>query len=170
MSPMFETVKQGRKSHLWKFIPLAVILFGALVFLALFFAGSGRSEQEELTGIIRRDNPDFQWYSEYVELQGTKIQMGLNFARKRILMISGVIQNGGERTLDVVEVKLTFFNYEEPVKEIRRTPIQPSRYTPPIPPLNSRAFSFYVEDFPKDWKQSHAEIELNGIRFAGEGY
>jgi hypothetical protein len=115
--------------------------------------------------LVRTGDPDFEWYKEYVELREPKIQMGLNFAGNRIVMLSGIIENGGERSLDVVELKVVFFNYEEPVWETARTPIRPGPYTPPIPPLSSRGFSFYIEKIPEKWMSSHAEMSIHGFRF-----
>jgi hypothetical protein len=101
-----------------------------------------------------------------LELRDTNIQMGLNFARKRIVMVSGVLSNKGERAVDVLEVKLTFFNYEKPVTEMVRTPLRPGAYTPPVEPLTERGFSFYIEEIPAGWLSSHAELSLSGFRFA----
>ena len=95
------------------------------------------------------------------------MEMGLNFAGNRIVKFAGTINNGGEKALDIVEVKLAFFNYDELVWETTRTPIRPGPYTPPIPPLSERAFSFYFEKIPERWKASHSEMSLQGFRFAG---
>jgi hypothetical protein len=91
--------------------------------------------------------------------------MGLNFAGKRIVKFAGIVENGGERDIDVVEVKLSFFNYDEVVWETTRTPIRPGPYTPPVRPLSERAFAFYSEEIPEGWKASHAEMSLAGFRF-----
>jgi len=164
---MFESTQEGTNRNFWRFMVLAGVIFAALVALVLFLSGPEAQEEQELTGIIRSPDTNFEWYSQYLQLKNTKLEMGLNFAGNRIVMISGVVVNGGERTIDVVEVKITFFNYKKPVGESLRTPIKPSPYTPPIPPLTSRAITFYIEEFPEGWKSSHAEIELNGFRFLG---
>jgi hypothetical protein len=164
---MFEVTNEKSRSSLWKFLPIALLVFLILAGLAIFFTGSEKKETQELTGILRSGNPEFEWYSDYLKIKEPKIQMGLNFAGNRIVMITAVVENGGERTIDVVETKITFFNYEEPVTEEIRAPVKPGPYSPPIPPLTNRVINFYIEAIPQGWKSSHAEIELNGFRFIG---
>lgn len=164
---MFEQTNAKKSSPLWKFIPIAVAAVAVITGIVIYLGQYEKGELEELSGIIRSDDSRFGWYSEYVTLKDPQIQMGLNYAGNRVVMLSGVIENAGERTLDVVELKVAFFNYEEPVWETLRTPVRPGPYTPEIPPLTSRAFSFYIEKIPVDWKSSHAEMSLNGFRFAG---
>ncbi|MFQ5738552.1 MAG: hypothetical protein ACE5JX_06030 [Acidobacteriota bacterium] len=161
---MFET-RPKRDSTLWKVLPLGALLFGALV---LFFVYLGRSQQtshEPLTGILREPSPDYRWYSKYVTLEKGGIKMGKNFAGKRMVMFAGVVDNGGEKSLDVVEVKLTLFNHDEPVWSAVRVPIRPGPYTRPIPPLQKRGFTLYLEDIPGTWRATNAEMEISGFRF-----
>jgi len=165
---MFKESQEKAKNPLWKFLPLALIIFVAVVGAAIFLSDSSDEDVQVLTGIIRSDNSEFQWYSDYLKLVDPKIQMGLNFAGNRIVMISGLIENNGERTVDVVEVKIAFFNYEEPISEAFSTPVKPGPYSPPIEPLSQRTINFYIEKIPKGWKSSHAEIEISGIRFLGQ--
>jgi hypothetical protein len=162
---MFEQRQKRQPSSLWKVLPIAVLVFVGLVAGAIYLTQFEKVDGEELTGIIHQGDPDFEWYQKYVELKDPKIEMGLNFAGKRIVKFAGLIQNGGERTLDVVEVKLSFFNYDELVWETSKTPIRPGPYTPPIPPLSDRSFSLYFEKIPEGWKASHAEMSLEGFRF-----
>jgi hypothetical protein len=147
-----------------KIIPLAVVVVGLLVAGAIFIANSVKEKKVDLTGVVHAGDPEFDRYRPFLELKDVNIKMGLNFAKKRILMVSGVIVNNGERPVDVVEVKLTFFNYEKPVAEEVKTPYQPGPYTPAIQPLTERAFEFYIEEFPEGWMSSHAELSLSGFR------
>lgn len=162
---MFEAAQQKPRSPLLKFVPIAIAIFALLVAGAIYLTRPVDKAAEQLTGILRAENSDFEWYKGYVTLKDPLIQMGLNFAGNRIVMFSGVIDNAGERTLDVVEVKVQFFNYEDLVSETVRTPIRPGPYTPPISPVSQRSFNFYIEDIPEGWKSSHAEMSLNGLRF-----
>jgi len=164
---MFEESARTERSLLWKVLPVAVLAVAALVAGVLYLGRTSDQEEPALAGIVRAGNPDFEWYGKYIELVDPKIQMGLNFAGNRVVMFSGIIKNGGERTLDVVELKVVLFNYDEPVREELRTPIRPGPYTPPIPSMTERPFSFYIEKIPRDWKSSHAEMSISGFRFAG---
>jgi len=161
---MFETPKTT-KSPAWKYLPIGGGIFLLLAGLAIYFSGIRHQEPKEITGVLRAADDDFKWYKQYVELKDPRLSMSLNMAGKRMVTLSGVIENYGEKTLDVVEIKVVFFNYETPVWETERMPIQPGPYTPPIPPLSKRSFTFFVENIPEDWLASHAEMSINGFRF-----
>lgn len=164
---MFKDSNEQKPSPFWKFLPIALVVFAILVAAALYFGQYQRVELEELTEVLHEGDAQYDWYRKYLELKNPNMQMGLNYAGNRIVMISGLIENGGERTIDVVEIKVTFFNYEEKIDEFVRAPIRPSPYTPPIPPLSERGFDFYVEkDIPEGWGGSHSEMEIHGFRFA----
>jgi hypothetical protein len=166
---VFKQSRTQQRSTVIKFLPIAVVVFAGLIALAVYFSRVQKQEEVVLTGILHHGDPDFDWYSKYVELKDQKIQMGLNFAGNRVIMLSGILANGGERSLDVIELKVALFNYEEPVWETIRTPIQPGPYTPQIPPLSERAINFYIDKVPENWKSSHAEMSINGFRFGGTG-
>ncbi|GAB4111957.1 MAG: hypothetical protein Kow001_13680 [Acidobacteriota bacterium] len=166
---MFQQTTRSPRSSWWKFLPVAVALAAGIAALVVYLGRSGAAPPEELSGVLRAGDPNFEWYSKYVELVSPKIEMGLNFAGNRILILSGVIRNQGEKVLDVVEIKVVFFNYENPVQETVRVPIRPGPYTPPIPPLSDRAFSFYIEKLPEGWLASHAEMSIHGFRFKSGG-
>ncbi len=143
-----------------------------LLLLPLLFAAACQSNPElgkdpaELSGVLRQGDPDFQWYAKYVTLESQSIKMAKNFAGNRMVIFTGVIENGGEKDLDVVEVELVLFNFDEPIHREVRVPISPtSHYTPPVPPLSSRAFTLYMDEFPPQWQASSAEIAIHGFRF-----
>jgi len=147
-------------------MPVALAVFVALIVGAIYLSQQSHPPLEKLEGVLHDEDLDFEWYQQYLELKNPKIQMGLNYAGNRIVMFSGVISNQGERTIDVVELKIVFFNYDELLLETHRTPLRPSPYTPPIPQLSERVFNFYVERIPEGWKSSHAEMSISGFRFA----
>lgn len=166
---MFEDFKEPEKSRstLWKVLPLALLVFAGLVGLVLFFSYQTESKPADLTGVIREGHPDFDWYRKYVKLDpaNQKIQLGQNYLGDKVVMFSGLIENGGEKTLDVVEVKLVLFNYQKPVWETTRTPIRPDGRMEPIPSLGKRSFSLYVETLPEAWDAGQAEMWITGFRF-----
>lgn len=160
---MFE--QPQRKSALWRILPLAALIFVAIVAIVLLLSRAGKVDSEALTGVLHRGDPDFDWYKKYVELVDPRLNMGGNFAGGRIVMCSGTIDNGGERTIDVVEIKISLFNYDVLIYDTIRTPIRPGPYTPPIESLTKRSFTFYLEDIPEGWMRSHAEMSISGLRF-----
>ena len=163
---MFEQRQTERNTLIWKVLPLALGVFAILVAAAIYLSTGEQVEVGELDGVFHKGDADYDWYSQYVELKNPKIEMGLNFAGKRIVKFAGLIENNGEKSLDVIEVKLSFFNYDELVWETTRTPIRPGPYTPPVEPLSNRAFSFLMEKIPEGWKANEAEMSLEGFRFA----
>ncbi len=165
---IFEKPEERRSKTLWKVLPVAVILLGGAIALFAYFGTTQKVDDGPLTGILREGNPDYGWYRKYVFLEkdSVKIKMGQNFAGKRMVMFTGVINNEGEKPLDVVEVKLVFFNYDKPVWETERTPVRPGPYTPPIPPMTKRSFTLYLENVPEGWHASNAEMSISGFRFA----
>jgi len=157
----------GAKRSSWvKFLPWGVLIALAVAGAFIYFTGGSSESEQELTGVIRVGDPDFERYQSFLELKDVKIQMGLNFAKKRVLMLGGILVNKGDRPIDVLEVKVIFFNYETPIQESLHLPIKPGPYVSPVEALSERAFSFYIEEFPKGWLNSHAEMHLNGFRFA----
>ncbi len=167
---MFEQIRETDKPNrglLWKVIPIAVVVFAVIIGLFIFFGFNKETQPAPLTGVLRAGDPNFEWYKKYISIdhQSQKIQLGTNYAGDRIVMFSGTINNGGEKTLDVVEVKLILFNYEKPVWETIRTPIRPDSRITPIPPLGRRSFALYVEALPEAWNAGQAEMWINGFRF-----
>jgi hypothetical protein len=166
---MFQQAVQRQRSPLWKYLPVALVICAGVAALVVYLGRTGIDQAEELTGVLRKGDGLFESYSKHVELVSPRIEMGLNFAGNRIVILSGTVKNLGERTLDVIEVKAVFFNYEVPVEEIVRVPIQPGPYTPAIGPLTDRTFVFYVEKIPEGWLASHAEMSIHGFRFKSAG-
>lgn len=167
---MFESSQQRERSPIWTYLPIALGVFILLIAGAVYLSIYHEDVPDELVGVLHEGDSDFAWYSDYITIRDPAIQMGLNFAGNRIVMLSGVIENSGERTIDVVELNVKFFNYETLIWETTRTPIRPGPYTPPISPVAERAFTFYIEKIPEDWMSSHAEMNLSGFRFFSHEY
>jgi hypothetical protein len=170
---MFEQLGEKNRPDrklLWRVIPLAALVFAAIIAVLVFFAFDKPSVSATLSGVLREGDPNFEWYKKYVsiEQESQKIQLGTNYAGDKIVMFSGVINNGGEKNLDVVEVRVVLFNYEQPVWETVRVPIRPEPRIPPIPPLGRRSFSLYVETLPEAWNAGQAEMWVHGFRFADD--
>ena len=163
---MFETPTRSRTGLFWKVMLGVGFAVGAAAVAAITFYESEPEEPAKpLTGILHRGDPDYDWYREHLDLKNTRKRMAKNLAGKRMAIFSGVVENNGEKTLDVVEVKLAFFNYDKHVWDTVRTPIRPGRYTPPIDSLSQRGFTLAVQDIPKGWLATHAEMDIHGFRF-----
>ena len=162
---MFETPAATRTREHWKIlvpVGLAAIL---IVGLVVFLHEPKPEQPKELAGVLREGDSDYGWYRDHVSLTSPRLQMAKNLAGNRMAIFSGTIENQGERTLDVVEMKMIFFNYDTPVWETTKTPIRPGAYTAPIQPMKKRSFTFYIQDLPRGWMASRAEMDINGFRF-----
>ena len=162
---MFETPAATRTREHWKIlvpVGLAAIL---IVGLVVFLHEPKPEQPKELAGVLREGDSDYGWYRDHVNLTSPRLQMAKNLAGNRMAIFSGTIENQGERTLDVVEMKMIFFNYDTPVWETTKTPIRPGAYTAPIQPMKKRSFTFYIQDLPRGWMASRAEMDINGFRF-----
>ncbi len=109
---MFESEDKPRSPHFWQIIVIATILFVAATGLLLFFLQVGVQEEAPLTGILHAGDPDYDWYGKYMDLENPQIQMSKSLSGNRLVIFSAIIENNGERTVDVVEVELSFFNYD----------------------------------------------------------
>ncbi len=148
-------------------LPLAVVV-AVLGLAILVYATRGPGEAHRpLEGVLRAGAGGFERHSESVVLEDRGIKMVKNFTGKRMVMFAGAVANHNDRPVDVVEIKLILFNAHEAVFEYTRTPISPGPYTPPILSGETRGFTVYLEDFPKSWWASRAEMEISGIRFEG---
>ena len=162
---MFQTTAARTKEH-WKILVPVALAATLIVGAVIFLHDPEPRQREELTGVLREGNSDYGWYREHVSLTSPRLQMAKNLAGNRMAVFSATIDNQGEKTLDVVEMKMTFFNYDTPVWETTRTPIRPGAYTAPIQPMKKRSFTLYIQDLPRDWMSTRAEMDINGFRFS----
>lgn len=165
---MFKNVNDENRFGNRKYLLLALLALLLVGAGYVFMTSTPHRAPEELTGVLHEGDPGFESYKEFLSLKNSRIQMGLNFNRKRVVMFSGEIENRGEKTIDVVELRIMYFNYEELIDTVIKTPIMPGPYTKAIEPLTSGTYNFYIEEFPGSWKGSECEVYLNGFRFAGE--
>ncbi|MEE8350223.1 MAG: hypothetical protein V3R94_11670 [Acidobacteriota bacterium] len=164
---MFESKVSARSPNFWKFVIASVAILAVVLSVITFLLLQGESGETPLTGILRENAPDYDWYQKYLRLKNPQVKMTNSLSGNRLVLFSAVIENGGERTVDVVEVELSFFNYDELVSTAVKTPIRPgpASRTPPIETFEERGFTLYVEDLPDDWMALHAEMAIHGIRF-----
>lgn len=151
----------------WKILPIVAVVFLIVLGFVVYLSEPEAKTNEEIAGIVRSGDSNFDYYEKYVRFkENPKLKMTRNFAGKRMILLSGVIENRGDRVLDVVEIKLVLFNADVPVHETTRLPVQPDkRHTPPVQPLEERSFTLYVENIPENWNAGNAEAMINGFRF-----
>ncbi|MCH8321177.1 MAG: hypothetical protein IH790_09505 [Acidobacteria bacterium] len=162
---MFESEDKPRSPHFWRIIVISVVLFVATTGLLVFLLQQGVREEVPLTGILHAGDPDYDWYGKYMDLESPKVQMSKSLSGNRLVIFSAIIENNGERTVDVVEVELSFFNYDKLISSVIRTPRRPGPYTPPIQTFEKRVFTVYVAEIPPNWLAQTAEIAIHVLRF-----
>jgi len=162
---VFESEEKPRSPHFWQIIVIAGVLFVCATGLLLFFLQQGTAQEAPLTRILHAGDPDYEWYGKYMALENHQVKMGKNFAGNRFVIFSAIIENNGERTVDVVEVELSFFNYDTRISSVIRTPLRPGTYTPPMRTFEKRGFTLYVEELPPNWLAQNAELAIHGFRF-----
>ena len=162
---MFEAPRPKNLGLRLKIVLITGCLLGASLGIVVYLNQNAQEKPAPLKGVARAQDNDFLRYSPLIPIE-SNIKMGKSFRGKRTVIFAGAVTNNSERLLDVIEVKLTLFNANEPVFGTIRTPIQPGRYTPPIGLGETRGFTLYLEKFPRTWLASRAEITLNGLRLA----
>ena len=164
---MFKAQVAGRSSHFWKFIIASAALLAVVLSIVVFLLQQSGSDQTPLTGILREGDPDYQWYQKYIRLKEPQVKMTSSFSGNRLVLFSAIIENRGERKVDVVEVELSYFNYVDLVSTTVKTAIRPgpASRTPPVESFEERGFTLYLEDLPEEWLALHAEMAIHGIRF-----
>ncbi len=164
---MFESKAAGRSSHFWRLIIASAAILAVVLSAVVFLLQQSGPGEAPLTGILRKGDPDYQWYKKYIRLKEPQVKMTSSFSGNRLVLFSAIIENRGERKVDVVEVGLSFFNYDDLVSTTVKTAIRPgaASRTPPIETFEERGFTLYLEDLPEEWLALHAEMAIHGIRF-----
>ena len=94
---MFELPEKHRVSAIWKILPIVGVCVLLALGLLAYLLESRVVEKEEITGILHRGDPDYEWYAKYVTLKKPRVKMGRNYAGNRMVMFSGLVENGGEK-------------------------------------------------------------------------
>ena len=109
---MFETSPGSRSGLFWKVMVGVGLTVGAVAAAAIaLYEPEPEEPAKPLVGILHKGDPDYSWYRQHLELRDPRVKMAKNLAGKRMVIFSGVLENNGEKALDVVEVKLAFSSW-----------------------------------------------------------
>ena len=141
----------------------------------LFFYGryhrrppsEGIESNTVVEGLVRPGSPNFEYYKNKIRLTGVKASLGINYARHRIAIISGMIENEGDRKLEALELHIALFDvYGKLSKEKTATPLRPGiGIKRPMEPLEKRQFIVWVEPIEQLWNPKRLEIEITGLKY-----
>jgi len=141
---------------------------------ALYFYGKyhqaptpGADEPVIIPGLVRPGNPDFEYYLRKVSLTGVRATLGTNFAKNRIAIISGIINNDGDRKLEALEIHVSLYDvYNKLSKERTATPLRPGiGIKRAMDPLEKREFTIWIEPIEQLWNPRRVEVEITGLKY-----
>lgn len=156
------------------YIPLYAIAILALAIggLFLYIQHQNRSRAIEgqlgpVPGMLRAGDPGFEYYKRYIRLSDVKATLGINFAKSRIAIISGIINNEGDRKLEALEIHLALFDvYQKLSAERTKTPLRPGLgLNRPMEPLEKRDFTVWIEPIEQLWNPKELVVEITGIKY-----
>ena len=101
---MFESKVPARSPNFWKFVIASLAILAVALSIIMFLLLQAGPVEAELTGILHESAPDYDWYRKYLRLKNPQVKMTSSLSGNRLVLFSAVIENGGERTVDVVEV------------------------------------------------------------------
>jgi hypothetical protein len=172
IDPMIEFSSESRPSR--SYVPLYTIAILALGIggLFLYIQHQKRSKAIEgqlgpVPGMLRAGDPGFEYYKKYIRLSDVKATLGINFAKSRIAIVSGIINNEGDRKLEALEMHLALFDvYQKLSAERTRTPLRPGvGMNRPMEPLEKRDFTVWIEPIEQLWNPKELVVEITGLKY-----
>jgi hypothetical protein len=130
-------------------------------------AGAERAEVSPVPGLRRAGEPGFEYYKTRVRLSDVKAQLGINYAKSRIAIVSGNIANEGDRKLEALELHIALYDiYDKLSKERVATPLRPGvGIKRAMNPLEKRPFTVWIEPIEQLWNPKRVEIEITGLKY-----
>ena len=142
---------------------------GLLVYGRLHKVPSGpdHAEYSPVPGLVRPGNPNFEYYKDRVRLSDVRAQLGINYAKSRIAIITGTIMNEGDRKLEALELHIALYDvYDKLAKERIATPLRPGvGIKRPMEPMEKRPFTVWIEPIEQLWNPRRVEIEKTGLKY-----
>lgn len=119
-------------------------------------------------GMLRTGNTNFEYYKNRVHIENVKASLGISFNNARIAIISGIINNDGDRKLEALELHITLFDVWGKVsKERTALALRPGGGISgrPMEPLERRSFTIGVESVEYYWNPKQITYEITGLKY-----
>ncbi len=119
-------------------------------------------------GMLRRGNTNFEYYQSRVHIENVKASLGISFNNARIAIISGIINNDGDRRLEALELHVTLYDVWGKVsKERTALALRPGSGISgrPMEPLEKRSFTIGVEAVEYYWNPKQISYEITGLKY-----
>src|SRR5438105_3510296 len=129
-----------------------IIIVAAIVLLAGLVAGWAfiSSGDQEVSAAPLKEISDTATIQSNVLLSHLSIATSENFAKQRIYVISAYLKNLSEQPLRMVEVKMTFTDFDgKPIREYRQKVIDKNQRR--VDPGGEFRFEVRQENLPRGW-------------------
>jgi hypothetical protein len=169
MAELLAQEQQSRPKVMLYTLAIFFVIAGG-VYMYARFQSSNRPPGVELPvvpGMARPGEPNFEYYKNYVRISEVKATLGINFAKSRIAIVSGIITNEGDRKLEALELHIALYDvYNKLSKERTSTPLRPDvGVKRPMDPLEKREFTVWIEPIEQLWNPKRLEIEISGLKY-----
>jgi len=148
---------------------VAVLFAVALTGLYLYSTSRPRGEAGRVIvpEVLHAGDTDFDYYRTKVAITEPLGEVATNLKGDRIAVISGTLVNEGDQRLEAVELKVTLRNRQgQALREEIKTPVQPGLAPhKPLGKLDSRPFTFWVENIPQEWDPRRVDLYIHGLKF-----
>jgi hypothetical protein len=146
--------------------PLAVILSGALVVIALvaglLYLQRPRPEAPQ-NGPAP---PNARAYVSNLTLSDVNMKASENFMKQQVVEIEGKITNNGPRPVEAVDVYCLFRGVDGHEIYRERVPVIVRSKAGPVKPVGSRRFRLAFDKLPDGWNQAMPTLLIARITFA----
>lgn len=149
-------------------LPLASILSGALVLLALVVGFLYLEKPATYTVENAPASPESRAYVSNLALSDVRMRATENFMKQQVIEIEGKIANNGPRAVKSVDIYCLFRAVDGHEVYRERVPILRSKAVP-VRPNESHPFRLAFDNLPDKWNQAMPNLVIAQITFAGQG-
>ncbi|MFL6352094.1 MAG: hypothetical protein ACJ74Z_09615 [Bryobacteraceae bacterium] len=147
-----------------KKLPLAYILSGALVGVALVVGGLYLRRPAPETSLNGPASPEARAYVANLVLSDLSMKASENFMKQQVTEIEGKMTNNGPRPVQSVEVYCVFRGVDGREVYRERAPLVRSRAAP-VKPKETRPFRLAFDNLPDGWNQAMPTLVIAHITF-----
>jgi hypothetical protein len=151
---------------------IVVVLVLCGVFLYVHYHKKAPSPKGSATvvvpGLLRAGNTNFEYYKTRIKIENVKAGLGISFSKSRIAIITGIINNDGDRKLEALELHITLYDMWGKVsKERTAFVLRPGIgfNNKAMEPLEKRSFSIGIESVEYYWNPKQVSYEITGLKY-----
>lgn len=156
----------------WRLPMLVAAVLGVIVLAAIFWLGrpSSRTAAPLAPETLPPLDEQGHRYAERIEIAGVELSRLQNFLGQEVTYLDGTLTNHGDRTLRAVELTIEFRDrlnqvvLRERLRPVGAPPGSPvARFTPPLPPGETRDFRAGFDSLPKDWNRQLPTVHVTRL-------